>query len=95
MKGFTKIPEVKAYHSDFYIFNILAKGPGVARGKKIKIFFCNFFQPKTPPATHKCPQKMLALSYREHILECLVLLYRFLAQGSGVARGKKFQIFLA
>ena len=48
-----------------------AEGPGVARGKKNcgKNIF-DLFSLRQPPGTHECPQN------REHINECLVLLYR-------------------
>ena len=61
------------------IYWLLAEGPCVARGQKI----CNFFSPQHPSATHECPQKNSAPSVqpfswlKQHLHECLVLLYRF------------------
>ena len=66
---------------------ILAEGPGVARGKKNQ----NCFSRCHSQATHKCQQQISAhlvqlfgpavwssclAGFREHIQECLVLLYK-------------------
>ena len=70
-----------------YTYYTLAKGPDVARGKKIvlksrkKIFekrkILNFFSLKHPPTTYECPQKISAHSVQPFgcllvtIYECL------------------------
>ena len=57
------------------IYWLLAEGPCVARGKKFTIFLAH--------NTHECPQKNSAQSVqpfgrlKQHLHECLVLLYRF------------------
>ena len=63
---------------------ILAEGPGVARGKKNfekknLDFFLAYVTPRPPLSVHKKfqPNRSSRLAgYREHIYECLVLLYR-------------------
>ena len=69
-------------------YSTLAEGPGVARGKKNLKCFENFFwiflaYVTTRPSLSvhkKCqPNRSSRLaSYREHIYECLVLLYRLI-----------------
>ena len=67
-----------------FIYDQLAEGPGVARGKKKfrKFFFWIFLAYITPRpslSVHKKfqPNRCSRLAgYREHIYECLVLLYR-------------------
>ena len=73
----------------------LDEEPGIARGKKnfekkkFRIFFA-YNTPRPPLSVQKKfqPNRSSRLAgYREHIYECLVL-YRLLAEGPGVARGK-------
>ena len=70
----------------FYYIRLLAEGPGVARGKKnfkikkkISNVFLAYVTPRPPMSVHKKiqPNRSSRLAgYREHIYECLVLLYR-------------------
>ena len=67
-----------------FFYTWLAEGPGVALGKKnlekkILDFFWAYVTPRPPLSVHKKfqPNRSSRLaSYREHIYECLVLLYR-------------------
>ena len=75
-------------------YNLLAEGPSVAREKKMlkKNFriFLAFSTPRPTMSVHKKfqPNRSSRLAgYREHIYDCLVLLYRFLR--------KTFVLFLA
>ena len=61
-----------------YDYVVLAKGPGVARGNRKKTNFD--VTPRLPMSVHKKNQLIRSsrlVGYREHIYECLVLLYRF------------------
>ena len=74
----------------FIFISVLTEGPGVARGKiifekkiltkKFSNFFLAFNTLRPPMSIHKKfqPNQSSRLTgYREHIYECLVLLYRF------------------
>ena len=59
----------------------LAEGPGVARGKIN--FEKNLCHPRPPLSVHKKfqPNRSSRLAgYREHIYDCLVILYRYFVQ---------------
>ena len=69
-----------------YFYQLLAEGPGVARGKKNFEkknfeFFLAYNTPRSPLSVHKIfqPNRSSRLAgYREHIYECLVLLFRYI-----------------